>query len=276
VREVLLSHRRRIVLSLLLVVAVTAGEVTLPFVLGRALDGLLAGSYSWLVVLVSIGVATTLLGTVRRLHDVRLYSRIYEEAGTATLEKDSGLSANTARLNMLREVIDFFEYSLPDLIAGLVAFVGSLVFLASLNVPVFVAALAMAAVIIVVYASSTGRTMHFNREYNDEYERQVDVLRRNDLVLARSHIGLLNRWNIRLSDVDTINFAVSLTLTVALQVFAIVYSARIGMDYGVVLSVVLYVFDFSATASMLPDSWQQYLRLRDITTRLRTFGTVAD
>jgi hypothetical protein len=115
--------------------------------------------------------------------------------------------------------------------------------------------------------------MRFNREYNDEYERQVDVLKRNDLVHARSHIGLLNRWNIRLSDIDTVNFAVSLTLTVALQVFAIVYSARIGMDYGVVLSVVLYVFDFSATAAMLPDSWQQYLRLRDITSRLRSYGT---
>lgn len=259
-----------------MVVAVTAGEVVIPFVLGRALDDLLAGTYRWLIVLASIGVATMLLGTIRRIHDVRLYSRIYEEAGTATLGRDAGLSANTARLNMLREVVDFLEWSLPDLMAGLVAFIGTLVFLAQLSVPVFLAALVMAAVIIAVYAATTGRTMRFNREYNDEYERQVDVLKRNDLVHARSHIGLLNRWNIRLSDVDTINFAVSLTLTVALQVFAIIYSVRVSMDTGVVLSVVLYVFDFSATAAMLPDSWQQYLRLRDITARIQGLDPAAD
>ena len=95
---------------------------------------------------------------------------------------------------------------------------------------------------------------------------------RNDIGLARTHIGLLNRWNVRLSDVDTLNLAASLTLTVGLQVFAIVSSARAGMDYGSLLSVVLYVFEFSWAAAMIPDSWQQYVRLRDISSRLRAFA----
>lgn len=261
--------RGRIALSVLMVAAVTTGEVALPFVIGRALDGFLAGSSRWLVVLAAIGLVTMLLGTARRLHDVRLYARIYARAGAAALTQDAGLSASTARLNLLREVVDFLEYSLPDLVAGLVAFVGTLVFLARLSLPVFTAALVMAAVTVAVYAASTGRTVRFNREYNDEYERQVDVLRRRDLALATSHIGLLNRWNIRLSDVDTVNVAVSLSLTAGLQVFAIVSSVRGGLDHGVVLAVVLYVFDFAWAASMLPGSWQQYLRLRDITGRLR-------
>ena len=68
---------------------------------------------------------------------------------------------------------------------------------------------------------------------------------------------------------DTVNVAVSLSLTAGLQVFAIVSSVRGGLDHGVVLAVVLYVFDFAWAASMLPGSWQQYLRLRDITGRLR-------
>ncbi len=262
-------HRWHVALSIGLVVAVTVGEVLLPFVLGRALNDLLAGSYTWLVVLASIGVATMVLSTIRRLHDVRLYARMYEEAGMAALGREAGLSASTARLNMLREVIDFLEFSLPDSVAGVVMFTGTLLFLLQISAPIFVAALVMAAIIVAVYAATTGRTLRLNRGYNDEYERQVDVLRRNDLVLARSHIGLLNRWNIRLSDVDTVNLAVSLTLAAALQVFAIAYSARYGISEGAVLSLILYVLDFSWSAALLPDSWQQYLRLRDITNRLR-------
>lgn len=270
--EVLLAHRLRIAFSLLLVIAVTAGEVVLPFVIGLALDDYLLGSTRWLVGLAAIGIGTMLAGTVRRLHDVRLYARVYEHAAVSALSPDAGLSANTARLNMLREVIDFLEYTVPDLVGSLGAFVGTLFFLARLSMPVFVAALAMAAVILVVYALSTGRTLRFNRGYNDEYERQVDVLRRNDIGLARTHIGLLNRWNVRLTDVDTLNLAASLTLTVGLQVFAIASSARSGMDYGSLLSVVLYVFEFSWAAAMIPDSWQQYVRLRDIASRLRAFA----
>lgn len=258
-----------------MVLAVTVGEVAVPYVIGRALDGYLAGSYTWLIVLAGIGLATMLIATARRLHDVRLYGRIYEELGASTLARDVGLSASTARLNMLREVVDFLEFTLPDVVANLAAFVGTLIFLAGLSVPVFTAALAMAGVIGVVYATSTGRTLRFNRAYNDEYERQVDVLRRNDPVLARNHIRALNRWNIRLSDVDTVNLALSMTLMVALQVFAIVSSTRAHLESGIVLSVLLYVFDFSWSASMLPDSWQQYLRLRDITARLRDLGTGA-
>jgi ABC-type multidrug transport system fused ATPase/permease subunit len=127
----------------------------------------------------------------------------------------------------------------------------------------------MAILIGVVYAFSTERTVDFNRGYNDEYERQVDVLQRNDSALTRRHVGLMNGWSIRLSDLDATNYAISLALTIALQVFAIIVSAGAGMDAGSLLSVVLYVFEFSAVASFLPNSWQEYLRLRDILQRLQ-------
>jgi hypothetical protein len=262
------GYRARVGLSLLLVIAEAAGQVALPFVIGRALDEYLAGSNRDLILLAALGLGTMLLATIRRLHDVRLYAMLYQRAGKAAVEQESDLSPRTARLNLLREVVDFAEHSMPELIASVVGFIGTLLFLFRLSRSVFVAALLMAAVIMVIYALSTRRTMTFNRGYNDEYERQVDVLRQDDRSLTRHHIGLLNAWTIKLSDVDAINYALSLTLMIALQVFAIVTSARQGVDVGSLMSIVLYVFEFSATASLLPFSWQEYLRLRDILHRL--------
>jgi hypothetical protein len=262
------GYRARVTLSLLLVIAEAIGWVGVPFMIGLALEDYLSGSNRGLILFAGLGLVTVLLAVVRRLHDVRLYSRIYERAGTTASATKMGLSEKTARLNMLREVVDFLEYSMPELIGSSVAFVGTLVFLAALSVPVFVAALVMTALVVVIYAASSQRTLVLNRGYNDEYERQVDVLGRNDSTLTRRHIGLLNSWTIKLSDVDAVNYALSLSLAVALQLFAIVTSTRQGMDEGALLSVVLYVFEFSATISYLPVSWQEYLRLREILNRL--------
>jgi hypothetical protein len=49
-----------------------------------------------------------------------------------------------------------------------------------------------------------------------------------------------------------------------------------GVDYGTLLSIVLYVFEFSGTIALLPDAWQQYLRVRDIVARLRSPGTITN
>lgn len=272
--QLLRGYRGWIAVSLIIVVAEAAGGVVVPFLIGMAIDDYLEGSYRGLTALALVGVATMLLATFRRMYDVRLYAHVYERASEIAFAQNAGLSSKTARLNLLREVVDFLEHSLPGLIASVSAFIGSLVFLAVLSFPVFVAAIVMAILIGGVYALSTRRTVRLNRGYNDEYERQVDVLQQNDGALGRRHVALMNGWLIRLSDLDATNLAVSLSLTIGLQVFAIITSANAGMDAGTLLSVVLYVFEFSAVAAFLPNSWQEYLRLRDILRRLQTANSV--
>ena len=267
--QLLEGYRARILLSVFLIAAETAGVVVVPFVIGVAVDDYLTGSTRGLVVLVAVGVVTTVVSTVRRFLDARLYSRIYERAGANALQPGTSLSARAGRLNLLREAADFLEHTMPEVVGGVLAFVGVLAFLAGLSVPVFVGAVVMAVLIVAIYAASARYTVAANRGYNDEYERQVDVLGRDDTVLAQRHIGLLNTWLTKLSDLGAVNYALSMVLTVALQVFAIIMCARAGMDEGTMLSVVLYVFEFSAAAALLPVSWQGYLRLRDIVGRLR-------
>lgn len=262
------DHRWWIALSWLMVVAEAAGGVALPFLIGIAIDDRFAGSYRGLTVLVVVGLATLVLATVRRLLDIRIWAHVYQRWSARAYGQDVGLSVKTARLGMLREVVNFFEYSMPGLIANICAFIGTLVFLAALNVPVFLAALAMATVIIGVYALTTRRTLVFNRGYNNELERQVDVLKRNEEAKTRGHISILNAWLIKLSDLDATNYAISLLLTIALQVYAILVLTMDRGEAGTQLSVLLYAFEFSATAALLPDSWQEYLRLRDIRRRL--------
>lgn len=240
-----------------------------PFMIGLAIDDYLNNSYSGLVLFGLLGLVTLALMTTRRFYDTRLYATIYEEIGIESTKQSTKLSTKSARVNMLREIIDFFEYSMPELINNIAVLFGSLIFLAILNTKVFVASLIVSVLIVAIYGFTSKKTLSLNREFNDEYEKQVDIIGTNKPVKTRKHIKLLNKSTIRLSDIETFNFGISWILIICLQLFAVVVTSDSNVAYGVILSIILYIFEFADTSVGIPYSWQEYLRLRDILSRIK-------
>jgi ABC-type siderophore export system fused ATPase/permease subunit len=154
-----------------MVILESVGWILFPLVIGIAINDYLEGSNRGLVIFALLGIATLVLMTVRRLYDTRLYSKIYEQIGIVSTEQNTQLSTKTARLNMLREIVEFFEHSMPELINSFAVLFGSLFFLALLSIKVFFAAL-----IVLIYGLSSKKTLRYNHEFNDEYEKQVDIV----------------------------------------------------------------------------------------------------
>lgn len=259
----------RVAVSIILVAIEAAVGVVLPFAIGVAVQDSVEGSSRGVIFLAATGIVGAAAAVVRRLHDARFYAAVRLDATIAVTEQDTALSVKAARVPMLGEVVDFLEYSLPDVVASVLAFVGVLAFLATLDLGVFFAALAVAAAIAVVHAITTARTLRLNRAYNDEAEHQVEVIERADAADVRRHVSLLNSWMVKISDVDVVTFLVSGILATALQVYAVIAASGRDMEVGSMLSLVMYVVEFSLLAALLPSSWQQYLRLQDILGRLR-------
>ena len=80
------------------------------------------------------------------------------------------------------------------------------------------------------------------------------------------------RWNIRLSDLEAANFGIVWLFMVGLLVFSINSAADDNVDYGIIFAVVMYVFQFSESVTLLPFYYQQWLRLREISGRLTAIG----
>lgn len=267
--EMFRPFKYKLSFTLFLVVLESIGWILFPFVIGIAINDYLKGSSRGLILFGLLGFATLVLMTTRRLYDTRLYSTIYEQIGIASTEQNTKLSTKAARLNMLREIVEFFEHSMPELINSFAILFGSLFFLAFLSTKVFIASLLVSIFIIFIYAVSSKRTLRYNHEFNDEYEKQVDVVKSNEPVTIRHHILQLNKWTIKLSDIETLNFGFTWVLVISLQLFAIIVSANEAVAYGTILSIVLYVFEFTETSIQIPYSWQEYLRLKDIIARVR-------
>lgn len=276
-RALLRRFAGRFALTLSLVMLEAAGWTLFPLVIGRAIDSVLTGSVRGLYEFAALGIGTMGIGIARRFLDSRAYARVFRRLGEELVIEDSvsGISTKTARLRMLQELVEFFEHQVPGLITGVIGLGGTLLILSALNQPVFVGCLGVTAVSLVLYALTGKLTTRYNAGLNDEHERQVDAVESGETGRVAGHLRALMRWNIKLSDLEAVNFGVVWIFLMGLLVFSIGSAAEQTLGYGTVFAVVMYVFQFTESVIVLPLYYQQWLRLREISGRLGAISAPA-
>lgn len=243
----------------------------LPLAIGSAIDGLLADSYHGVWWLIAVGLGVTISGSLRRLYDTRVYSGIYVDISTETAECDTNSNTSTvnARVTMLRELVEFLENDMPELINSLTALVGTVVILFALDQQIFLACLAELLLIVLVFLATRKRTTALNHHYNNTMEAQVTAIDNRTTQPVRGFMRKLMHWNIKLSDMETLIFGIIWLGMVALIVFSVIQAVGDGdMKTGTIMATVMYVMQFSEGSGMLPLYFQKYLRLQEISTRL--------
>lgn len=272
-RTLLKRFTGRITLTLGLVVLEAVGWTLFPLAIGRAINSAIAGTTGGLYEFAGLGVIVMMISVGRRMVDSRAYGRIFTILGRELVHREPkrSTSATTARIGMLREIVQFFEDDLPQLISSLIGLVGTIGILWALTLPVALGCFAVAVVMVVLYALTGRLTTRYNKGLNDELEQQVDAIR--DTSRVGRHLRDFMRWKIKLSDLEAGNFGVVWLFMMALLVFTIQSATRKGLDYGSVFSVVMYVFQFAESVILLPMYYQQWLRLRDISRRIATLDS---
>lgn len=253
-----------------LVVVESVGWLLFPLVIGRAIDSAIGGSVRGLVELVVLSVATVGVDVFRRVYDSRAYAKVYVQMSEelAARQSGTGTSAKTARLGMLGEVVEFFENSLPTLVSSVLGLVGTVAILSALSLPIFAGCMIVVVATVAVYGWTGKFTTRFNEGYNNEYERRVEIVDSGNPARVARHIRRIMRWNIKLSDLEAANFGILWVLMAALLAYSVHATARDTVEYGGVVAVVMYVFQFIESVAMLPLFYQQWLRLREIVGRL--------
>ncbi len=140
-RNLIACFRWQIVCTWFLVILEAAMMLTFPLLLGIAIDGMHRQSFLGLSLLGGVGVLTVVVGSARRFYDTRVYSRIYIAAGKQIVEQERKRNANvsviSARTNMVRELVEFLESSLPGIVDCVIGLLGTLVMICFLQVKVF-------------------------------------------------------------------------------------------------------------------------------------------
>jgi ABC-type multidrug transport system fused ATPase/permease subunit len=183
--------------------------------------------------------------------------------------KESPVSATAARASLLVEFVEFLENSMPSIVTSTIGLVGILGIIFTLSRPIFWAAVGLFVFMSLVYLVSGQKNFYYNQQYNNQYEQQSAVLYEKTMVNIESHFQKMMHWNIRLSDLETLNYGLIWLGIIALLVYAPIVVINSGItNYGLVFSTLMYVFQYIESVVILPFFIQQIIRLQEISGRL--------
>lgn len=274
ITTILKQYKVRLGFTLFLLLIEAATALLFPLFIGYAIDGAINESYSGVIQLGVLSLIALVIGVGRRVLDSRFYAKIYQKVGSKVISnmQDDLSSVKTARLSMIREFVEFLENSLPELISNIIGLVGVIVIIASLNLTVFYSSLLVTLVVFLIYWITSNRTMRLNKSSNDEWEKQVDIISANDKQQLRVHLKEMMKWNIKLSDLEALNFSISWIALFLFLIASIVIAVGDGITaYGALFALVMYVFQYMENVMNLPLFYQNWLRLKEIKERLKQF-----
>lgn len=174
---------------------------------------------------------------------------------------------------MLKELVEFLENQLPELMNSVIGLVGTVVILYALDRQIFLGCLAVLLLITLVFWATGKLTTTLNHHYNNAMEAQVTAIEQRGIQPIRGFMASLMRWNIKLSDLETLIFGIIWLGMTLLIVFSVVEAVgEVAIKAGAVMAIVMYVFQFAEGAGMLPLYFQQFLRLQEISKRLKNIN----
>lgn len=273
-KALLQRFKWKISLTLFLVIIESVVGIFYPLAIGFAINDLIEQRYDGIYQLAALGALSLIIGSARRFYDTRAYADIYlrtaSEMVMAEQEKQKSTSTISARANLMTEFVEFLENSMPEIVESIIAVVGILIIIASLNANVFVACIALFILVAIIYWLSGSKNFALNKAYNDEFEQQVTAIASGKKHIVHSHFKALMRWNIALSDLETMNYFSVWLGVIALFIFTPVQVIGDGIvSYGLVFAILMYVFDYIERLVTMPLHIQQIIRLSEISKRLK-------
>jgi hypothetical protein len=105
-----------------------------PLLLGKSIDGLINGSYLWLILLATSYCLSNFFNYKRMVYDTKVYTKIYNDIVFRFLGKsDLDDSTKIARTDMANDIVHVLEGYVHYYIATIVTVIGSISFIYSEN-----------------------------------------------------------------------------------------------------------------------------------------------
>ncbi|MCT4616779.1 MAG: ABC transporter six-transmembrane domain-containing protein [Candidatus Gracilibacteria bacterium] len=245
--------------------------------MGVTVNGLVNKDFTGLIILTIVYGIKILVDFIRRLIDTRVYAKVFYDEALDLQENQNNkektdFSQTTARLSMLEEVVDFVEEDLTLLFKTIISLVGSIIMLIAFNFVNIYICLISGLLIALIYAITGDEILNLNKKYNNELEKQVNIIKSKDKPKFKGHIQNLNSLKIKLSDRDAKNFGIIefIVFLFIIGVLLLLVNSGNPITPGAILAVMTYAFNFADEVFMLPYVYQNYLRIYEILGRIKS------
>jgi ABC-type bacteriocin/lantibiotic exporter with double-glycine peptidase domain len=244
-----------------------------PALTGMVVDGLLKRSYGGLSALIAVWLVHLVAAFVRQRYDTRVFMGIYARLAVNTVaeqhSRGHGTSIVSARVEMMRDLVGFFEADVPAMFSQVVTVIGSLVMLFTYDLEAGWIAMAVLLPMGLVNGWYWRRARQLHRGLNDQIEREIEDIQAARRLRLRRHFGRVRRWQVQLSDSESWTWTVTELATIVALVFILIdFTHSPGFSAGAIYAVLAYVFDYLEGLDNAPALVNNVARLQDIRGRL--------
>lgn len=271
VRLLFRHFRWRIITTWSMVLIENTLIALIPLFIGRAIDALLATQVGALWEIAGVMGALILISVGRRAYDTRAYGTMRVSFGSELVRRisDRAVSQVNARLDMSREMVDFLEGYVPELLTAVVQVLISIGILWSFDARLGISALVAIVAIGLIYAFFHRRFYTLNSNLNTQTEQQVAILEERQHASLITHLKRLRKCEVRLSDTDAVLYG---TIFAGMFVFVLtnlwLASTIPAITAGVIFAILSYSWELVESGATLPMTLQQWSRLSEIRERL--------
>jgi ABC-type multidrug transport system fused ATPase/permease subunit len=241
-----------------------------PFLLGKSIDGLINGNWSWLIFLGLSYFISNFFNYKRMVYDTKVYTKIYNSIVFRFLKKNNiDVSTKMARTDMAHQIVGVLEGYVHYYIATVVTILGSIGFIYSENWRVgLLVTLAFILILfaVLVYYKKIKQAIKVR---NNQYEKKGYALEKGYL----ESISFFNRrrkleiFESTLQGKNWFLIGSIKNLFLFLSIILLVTTTE-NITIGSVVTVYSYVNNFMISLLSVPVAVEMFSRLSDILKRI--------
>lgn len=274
VTELLVQYRGRLSLTYGLSITEQVLGLLLPLAIGNAINGLLMEDFLPLGLFIGLWLVLAALTVGRKMYDTRVFMSLYAELAARVIEQQRTLGTSTSKLvarsTLIREAVDFLERDIPDIVAMLITFVGSLVMLMLFDWHIAAAAVLMLIPVLLLNGLLWRPINRLNRSINNNLERRATLIHQGSLLRLQQHFRFMRFLRVKTSDLEARTWGLIELFVVMATIYVFVYTAQTpGIEAGTIFSIVTYFWNFQGSLDRLPILMQSVSQVKDILRRIR-------
>jgi ABC-type bacteriocin/lantibiotic exporter with double-glycine peptidase domain len=247
--------------------------VLIPSAVGLLIDTFIEGKGLGIWAFAGAYLGWQGIATFRKIQDTIVFTRIFNETSLKVIRnhQEQGIETTkiNARVELMKQVVEFFEIDLPFTANSLISISGSAILLYFYNPKLLLVSLMVVLPSFVFNYFYSKKIQKTTEKVNDLYEKQIDVIEsgsENELV---NYFKNLRRLNIRKSTLEAFNFGL-LEVFVFGMIMASIYiiCKTDNMNYGSIVASYGIILRFAYGFDFIPHITTKIATIRDIVSRL--------
>ena len=241
-----------------------------PYLLGKSIDGLISGTWLWMILLFISYCISNLFNYKRMVYDTKVYTQIYIDIVLRFLKNNNKPdSVKVARTDMAHEIVGVLEEYVHYYIATIITIVGSIGFIYITNWKVgLLVTLALIVIIFAVLVFYKKIRQAINVR-NNHYENKVTAIQRG-YDTSVSFFNRRRKLSIFESTLQGKNWLLVGIIKSVFLVFSIILliTTSNNVTTGGIVTIYSYVNNFLISLMSIPVAFEMYSRLSNIIKRI--------